>query len=437
MRLAPTTAMTKLPTRSARRVALYARKSTTIGVDNQIYNSVDAQLQSCRDYVACRAADGWQVAREYSDLGVSGATLDRPGFNDLMRDVRAGQIDVIVAYRLDRISRSLKDFLLLQDDLQQQGVSIAITSQSIDNSTNEGRLNIAMYMAFAQYDRETIATRIRDKAASSAAKGLYVGGRPPYGYRRGEKGKLVTEPAEGEAVRFIFERYIAGDSRAAIIAALDERKAPVPLPHGYPREGAKWTLKAVLHILRRQMYSGVICCKGAVYPGQHEAFVSLEGWEEAARLLTEELPPRTSPATRHTEIDYALKGILRCPLCGAEMVGTYSFGRGHKLYRFYRCPHHRKDALQRCTCGQISASKIEEAAAEQIRRLGKNPRIVNSIVQQLPMLASYNVPALLAKAPNLISHIPDAAMKELFRLVYKRIAFNPATGAFQAECHNI
>ncbi len=427
------------PNAKIRRVALYARKSTTIGVDNQIYNSVDAQLQSCRDYVSCRAADGWQVAKEYSDLGVSGATLDRPGFNDLMRDVRAGLIDVIVAYRLDRISRSLKDFLLLQDDLQQKGVSIAITSQSIDNSTNEGRLNIAMYMAFAQYDRETIATRIRDKAASSAAKGLYVGGRPPYGYRRGELGKLNTEPEEAKAVRYIFKAYNEGKSRSEIVRHLISTGAPVPMPHGHKREGVCWDRNMVHRIIRRQIYSGVICLKDNVYPGLHEALVSPEGWKQANERLLAEIPPRPKSAPRqHRDMKYPLAGILRCPLCGQELVGAYSYGGGGKrIYRYYKCPHRRFDMSKQCGLPNISAPKIEEVAADQLRRLGKNPRIVDSIVRQVPMLEQYNVAALLNKAPNLISYLTDEAAEELFRLVYKRITFNPETGEFLAECHDL
>ncbi len=425
------------PTTATRRVALYARKSTTIGVDNQCFNSVDAQLQSCRNYVENRAADGWVVAKEYSDLGVSGATLDRPGFKALMRDVDAGKIDVIVAYRLDRISRSLMDFLVWQDDLMKRGVHIAITSQAIDNSTIEGRLHISVFMAFAQYDRETITSRIRDKAAASAARGLYVGGRPPYGYRRGELGMLKTEPEEGKAVRFIFEKYLDGVSRAEIARRLHKMGLPVPMPHGKSREGVAWSQAMINRIIRRQMYSGVICYKNEVYPGLHEAFVGAECWAEAMRKLQEEIPMRKREVVKHPEIDYALGGILRCPHCGAELNGTYSLGRGGKLYRYYKCPHKRGDVKKPCALKRISAAKIEEAAAEQLCRLGRNPRIVESIVRQLPLLAKYNVPALLAKAPNLISHLPDAAAKELFHLVYKQITFDPATGTFRAECHEL
>ncbi len=421
-----------------RRVALYARKSTTIGIDNQLFNSVDAQLQSCRNYVASRAAEGWVVAGEYSDLGVSGATLDRPDFKRLMRDVDAGLIDIIVAYRLDRLSRSLLDFLTWLDSMTKRGVNIAITSQSIDTTTSEGRLQVSLFMAFGQYEREAITARIRDKAAATAANGLYVGGRPPYGYRRAKLGVLETQPEEAAAVRFIFASYLAGMSRDGIIRKLNKRKAPVPAPHGHRSEDDTWQLGMVNRIIRHPIYKGLICFKGDSYLGKHEAFVSPEQWAEANELINAEIPQQKREQRKsHSEIKYPLKGILRCPHCGQELTGIYSFGNGKRLYRFYKCPHRRRGARNSCTCRPISAEKIEAVAAEQLRLLARNPRIVQSIVRQHPMLAQYNVPSLLAKTPTLISHLSDELVQELFGYVYKQITFNAETGEFRAECHDL
>ncbi len=430
--------MTTSEAAPVRRVALYARKSTTIGVDNQLFNSVDAQLQSCRNYVASRAADGWVVAGEYSDLGVSGATLDRPDFNRLMRDVDAGKIDIIVAYRLDRLSRSLLDFLTWLDSMTKRGVNIAITSQSIDTTTSEGRLQVSLFMAFAQYDRETITARIRDKAAATAAKGLYVGGRPPYGYRRAKLGVLETQPEEAAAVRLIFASYLAGKSRDDIIRKLNKLNAPVPAPHGHSSDGDTWQLGMVNRAIRHPIYKGVISYKGEDYPGQHEAFVTPEQWDKANERLKVEIPKQRREQRRsHPEIKYPLKGILRCPHCGQELMGIYSFGNGKRLYRFYKCPHRRRGARNSCTCRPISAEKIESVAAEQLRLLARSPRIVRAIMQHLPTLAQYNVPAMLTKTPTLISHLTDELAHELFALVYKQITFNAETGEFRAECYDL
>ncbi len=430
--------MTTSEAAPVRRVALYARKSTTIGVDNQLFNSVDAQLQSCRSYVASRAADGWVVAGEYSDLGVSGATLDRPDFKRLMCDVDAGKIDIIVAYRLDRLSRSLLDFLTWLDAMTKRGVNIAITSQSIDTTTSEGRLQVSLFMAFAQYDRETITARIRDKAAATAAKGLYVGGRPPYGYRRAKLGVLETQPEEAAAVRFIFAGYLAGMSRDEIIRKLNRRKAPVPAPHGHKSENDTWQLGMVNRAIRHPIYKGVISYKGDDYLGQHEAFVTPEQWTKANERLKLEIPAQRREQRRnHPEIKYPLKGILRCPHCGQELMGIYSFGNGKRLYRFYKCPHRRRSARENCPCKPLSAEKIEAVAAEQLRLLARNPRVLKSILRQSPTLARHNVPSLLAKTPTLISHLSDELVHELFGYVYKQITFNAETGAFRAECHDL
>ncbi len=161
-------------------------------------------------------------------------------------------------------------------------------------------------------------------------------------------------------------------------------------------------------------------------------------WDEANERLKLEIPEqRREQRKNHPEIKYPLKGILRCPRCGQVLTGIYSFGNGKKLYRFYKCPHRRRGSKESYPCKPVSAEKIEAVAAEQLRLLARNPRVVQSIVRQHPMLAQYNVPSLLAKTPDLISHLSDELVQELFGLVYKQITFNAETGEFRAECYDL
>src|SRR6056297_900719 len=203
--------MTKPPDKSKivrkQRCAIYTRKSSEEGLEQE-FNSLHAQREACEAYIASQRSEGWVFVRDqYDDGGISGGTLERPGLKRLLEDIEDGLVDVVVVYKIDRLSRSLADFAKLVEVFDRNGVTFVSVTQSFNTTTSMGRLTLNILLSFAQFEREVTAERIRDKVAASRKKGMWMGGVPPYGYQRIDK-KLCPEPEERKTVRFIFEHYL-------------------------------------------------------------------------------------------------------------------------------------------------------------------------------------------------------------------------------------
>jgi site-specific DNA recombinase len=215
------------------RCAIYTRKSTEHNLDLE-FNSLDAQREACEAYIKSQAHEGWRLVPDrYDDGGLSGASLDRPALQKLLADVRAGKINIVVVYKVDRLTRSLADFAKLVELFDQQGVSFVSITQSFNTTSSMGRLTLNVLLSFAQFEREVIGERVRDKIAASKRKGLWVGGPVPLGYRCIDK-KLVVVPEEAEVVRTIFTRYLELGSMGALIAELDRQG--IRCPRAGPRD---------------------------------------------------------------------------------------------------------------------------------------------------------------------------------------------------------
>ena len=285
------------------RCAIYTRKSTEHNLDLE-FNSLDAQREACEAYIKSQAHEGWRLIPDaYDDGGVSGASLDRPALQRLLADVRVGKINTVVVYKVDRLTRSLADFAKLVELFDQFGVSFVSITQSFNTTTSMGRLTLNVLLSFAQFGREVIGERVRDKIAASKRKGIWVGGPVPLGYRSIDK-KLVVVPEEAEAVRAIFTRYLALGSMGALIEELDRRGIRTKAngrPAGRQRGGIRFGLGSLAYLLKNRLYIGEVVYRDESHRGEHEAILDRELFEAvqaklAANTVARQVQRRGSPA---------------------------------------------------------------------------------------------------------------------------------------------
>jgi DNA invertase Pin-like site-specific DNA recombinase len=264
-----------------KRCAIYTRKSSEHNLDLE-FNSLDAQREACEAYIKSQAHEGWRLVPDrYDDGGLSGASLDRPALQKLLTDVRAGKITIVVVYKVDRLTRSLADFAKLVELFDEHGVSFVSITQSFNTTSSMGRLTLNVLLSFAQFEREVIGERVRDKIAASKRKGLWVGGPIPLGYRCVDK-KLEIVPEEAEAVRTIFTLYLELGSVGALLAELDRRGVRTKVNgrrDGRKSGGIRFGVGPLAHLLKNRFYIGEVNYRGEVYRGEHEQILSRDLFE--------------------------------------------------------------------------------------------------------------------------------------------------------------
>ena len=263
------------------RCAIYTRKSTEHNLDLE-FNSLDAQREACEAYIKSQAHEGWRLVPDrYDDGGLSGASLDRPALQNLLADVRTGKITIVVVYKVDRLTRSLADFAKLVELFDEYGVSFVSITQSFNTTSSMGRLTLNVLLSFAQFEREVIGERVRDKIAASKRKGLWVGGPVPLGYRCIDK-KLEIVPEEAEAVRTIFELYLQLGSMGALLTELDRRAIRTKVNHrrnGQKSGGIRFGVGSLAHLLKNRFYVGEVIYRGEVHRGEHEPILTRDLFE--------------------------------------------------------------------------------------------------------------------------------------------------------------
>ena len=270
------------------RCAVYTRKSSEHGLE-QDFNSLDAQREAAEAYVKSQAHEGWRLLKtRYDDGGLSGGTLERPALQTLLADIRARKVDIVVVYKVDRLTRSLADFAKLVELFEAHGVSFVAVTQQFNTTTSMGRLTFNVLLSFAQFERELAGERIRDKFAASRRKGMWMGGTIPLGYEVKAR-KLVINADEAERVRVIFERYLALGCVSKLREDLEQRgirsKQRV-LASGRVLGGGSFGRGALYHLLQNRIYLGEVVHKGISYPGEHERIIDDELWSAVeARLL--------------------------------------------------------------------------------------------------------------------------------------------------------
>lgn len=306
------------------RCAIYTRKSSEEGLE-QAYNSLDAQRDACEAYIQSQQHEGWRaIATRYDDGGFSGGSMKRPALTALLADIKAGKIDVVVVYKIDRLTRALLDFAKIVEILDASKTSFVAVTQAFNTTSSMGRLTLNVLLSFAQFEREITGERIRDKFASTRAKGTWVGSRPPLGYDR-EDGALVVNAAEATVVRAIFEQYLQRKSISAVVRYGTENGLLTKGRRG--RAGEPISHASVCSLLKNPVYSGKIRHREQVLPGQHEAIVTPAVFEKAGKLLAAR--GEALAARRTAPPPCLLEGLLRTST-GQAFDGVPGQGR---LYR--------------------------------------------------------------------------------------------------------
>jgi DNA invertase Pin-like site-specific DNA recombinase len=346
------------------RCAVYTRKSSEEGLDME-FNSLDAQREACEAYVASQRSEGWVLVPDrYDDGGISGATLERPALKRLLRDVEAGLIDVVVVYKIDRLSRALTDFSRLVELFEGNSVTFVSVTQSFNTTTSMGRLTLNILLSFAQFEREVIGERIRDKFAASRRKGMWMGGNVPLGYRV-ESRKLVIDEDAANTVRMIFERFLQIGSATILARTLQAEgirsRSGKPIDKGY-----------LYKLLGNRVYIGEAVHKGASYPGEHQPIISRDLWDKVRSIIGENPNKRAGQSRRQTPA--LLKGLIFAPN-GYAMSPNHTRKKG-KLYRYYVTVSVTKLGPETCPVRRLPAGEIEAAVVDQLRVLLVSPEII-------------------------------------------------------------
>ncbi|KRP85215.1 resolvase [Bradyrhizobium pachyrhizi] len=346
------------------RCAVYTRKSSEEGLDMD-FNSLDAQRESCEAYITSQRAEGWApVSDRYDDGGFSGGTLERPALKRLLAEVKAGKIDVIVVYKIDRLSRSMLDFLQLVELFEQHGATFVSVTQSFNTKDAMGRMALNILITFAQFEREVIGERIRDKVAASRKRGKWMGGWTPLGYEVRDR-KLLVNEQDAKRVRSIFQRFV--QLKSATLLARELVAAGAKNRYGHVLD------KGVLYkILHNRVYIGEAVHKGTSYPGEHEAIIDRKLWDQVHGILKES--PRKRANNARARSPALLRGLLFAP-DGAAMTPTNTRKSG-RLYRYYISQTALKQGRSDCPVRMVPAAEIERIVVDQVRLLLQTPEVI-------------------------------------------------------------
>ena len=353
------------------RCAIYTRKSTSEGLDSD-FNTLDAQREAAEFYIRAMRGEGWEALPErYDDGGFTGANIERPALQRLLADIDAGKVDIVVVYKVDRLSRSLLDFAQLLARFEEKNVGFVSTTQQFNTRDAMGRLTLNIVVSFAQFEREMIADRTRDKMGAARKRGKWLGSRPPLGYVGDrERMRLVVVPDEAEQVRTMFQLYLRLGSAAEVARRVNElgwERKTTRTRAGREVGGGAWTEKDVHMLLRNPIYLGKVDFKGERYEGEHEAIVDAPLFEQVQRTLDAKACGRGPRRGRNPE--YLLQSLLHCGLCGQPMTTTAGKGRSGEVYRYYACRKRARKTEDRCEHPRLSAPEVEELVISRVRHV--------------------------------------------------------------------
>lgn len=411
--------------RQSIRCAIYTRKSSEEGLD-QDFNSLDAQREACAAYIVSQRHEGWTLIPDvYDDGGISGGHMNRPGLLQLLDDVKSGKVDVIVVYKVDRLTRSLSDFAKIVDILDGAGASFVSITQSFNTTTSMGRLTLNVLLSFAQFEREVTGERIRDKIAASKMKGIWMGGAVPLGYEVKDR-KLIVELEGAELVRTIMQRYVETGSVPRLInilAADGVRTRERTLKDGRPYGGVHFGRGVLYAMLTNRIYLGETAHKGVWYPGEHEAIVDQQLFDQVQEMLARNrLAHRTRSNARDPSL---LAGMIR-DTAGRRMSPRNN-RKGDLKFRYYVSvddaptdPH----APTRTT--RLAAGEAEAAVIQGVMALFTNPAaLVKLLVNDAADGAT--VHSIQAKANELAAALPSmvpSALRHLLQSIGLKVAID-------------
>jgi site-specific DNA recombinase len=352
------------------RCAIYTRKSTEEDLQQE-FNSLDAQREAAQAYITSQQHEGWTCLPErYDDGGFTGGNMQRPALQRLLKDMATGLIDCIVVHRVDRLSRSLLDFAKMMETFDKHGVAFASVTQQFNSASSMGRLVLNVLLSFAQFEREIIAERTRDKMAATRRKGKWSGGPPILGYDV-QGMKLVINEAEAQRVRAIFSLYLEKETLRAVVAELQQRgwrNKRWRARQGHERGGYPFSKTSLHLLLTNVLYTGKIRYRDEIYRGEHPGIVEEEQWQQVQDRLRQQARSQ-SP---HQSSGALLKGLLQCRGCGRAMTPAHS-QKGKRRYRYYVCTGAQKLGWHTCRSPSVAATAMEEVVLEQLRQLPDMP----------------------------------------------------------------
>jgi len=366
------------------RCAIYTRKSTEEGLQQE-FNSLDAQREAAEAFIRSQLNEGWVCLPDrFDDGGFSGANTDRPALRRLMSDIEAGLVDCVVVYKVDRLSRSLLDFARLMETFEKKRVAFVSVTQQFNSAHSMGRLTLNILLSFAQFERETISERTRDKMSASRRRGQYVGGQPILGYDVDRLAKrLIVNEDEAARVRAIFALYAEKEALLPVVTELDGRgwtNKTWSTKKGAERGGKPFTKTSLHKLLTSVCYIGQVRFEDQIYAGQQQAIVDLAIWQRVQTVL--ERNRRTGGGQVRDRFGAMLKGSLYCVPCQCAMVPTHTTRDEKRRYRYYVCCSAQKRGWQTCPSKSIPAGEIERYVIDQIRDIGKDPALVRETLAQ-------------------------------------------------------
>ena len=402
------------------RCAIYTRKSSEEGLEQE-WNSLDAQREGCQPYIASQKSEGWALVRDqYDDGGISGGTLERPGLKQLLADIEDGLVDVVVVYKIDRLSRSLMGFSKLVEVFERNGVTFVSVTQSFNTTTSMGRLTLNILLSFAQFEREVTAERIRDKVKASRMKGMWMGGYVPLGYDVRDR-KLVVNEQDAGSVRRIFDRFVEVGS--ATVLARELRR------EGFRSKQGTLIDKGYLYrLLNNRVYRGEALHKGKAYPGEHDAIIDADLWARVHAILQES--PRKRANNSRAQTPALLKGLIFGEN-SAAMTPT-STKKGARLYRYYVS----MDVIRNRETGEetgpmrLPAGVVEDAVVTEVRRILQTPEVVTQVLTALKRdsggASEADAIAALHEFNALWSQLFPAEQARIIQLLVRRVTVTTA-----------
>jgi site-specific DNA recombinase len=356
------------------RCAIYTRKSTEEGLDQE-FNSLDAQRDAAEAFIKSQKHAGWTlVLKHYDDGGFTGGNLDRPALKQLLEDIEAHQVDCVVVYKVDRLSRSLLDFARLVDRFDRRAVSFVSVTQQFNTTTSLGRLTLNILLSFAQFEREIIGERTSDKMSAARRKGKWVGGTPVLGYDVDPAGgRLIVNEKEARRVREIFALFVQHHSLSAVVAELARRQWKTKSrksQNGRAHIGRVFAKASLHRLLINAIYAGKVEHRGAVYAGEQASIIEHSVWQEVNAELR--AGRRTGPRAISEPQKAVLAGLLRCKSCQGPMIPTYTAKPGRR-YRYYVCQTVRQKGWSSCPTKSVPARLLEDAVLDQLRTASTRP----------------------------------------------------------------
>ncbi len=436
------------------RCAIYTRKSTEEGLDQE-FNSLDAQREACTSFIASQVELGWKLASDrYDDGGISGGTMERPALLRLLQDIRDGKIDVVVVYKIDRLTRSLADFAKIVEVFDGNGVSFVSVTQQFNTTTSMGRLTLNVLLSFAQFEREVTAERIRDKIAASRKKGMWMGGTVPLGYRVQDRKLVVNEP-EASFVRGLFRRYLDLKSVPKLAREVSQQAAADNPENSKrdPNEESSGDAQAssssiceryrlrpmfpgmLYKLLVNPLYIGRVRHRGEVYDGEHEPLIDKELFEAVRKQLAWGAPVTKGNATHGSR--HILTGLL-CDDTGDRMSPTQGTNNGRR-YRYYVSSRVRRSPQAVPDSWRVPAKEIEKTVRDQAARILQDKRLIASWIEEHASadLIQSGMTQATSFAATLADEKPADQQRKTTAMMFRSIALSQTSIRFEVKASDI